>query len=1039
MKKQLATLAFLAAALCLAAQTVLIPDMKFRRLDTYNGLSSSQVNCVFKDSRGYIWIGTPYGLNRYDGYRLKTFYSSIRDTTTMRDNYTDAIYEAHDGRLWLKQGMNYCVYDPVSERFDRNVTAVLAGMGLDGNVERLYIDGKKNLWVKFYEQGIICYNPQTKRKVQFPLGYQQGEYSPSWGIASMADMDNLVVVATYNGELVALDGEKGKVVWVDQWMRQNGGPENQEYRLVIDRDKNFWCVALENTFIYIRQQDRWYRRLTDYLEQQGLTGLPESLAVWNVLIDQKGWIWAVCDHEGLIVADVKNKQWKQFKNSKHDETSLSDNTPRNLYLDNAGRVWIGTYKNGLNQYVEGLSNLRNIELGDINTVCEDRHGYYWVGTNDQGILVYDPRTGEVLNRITAENSAMASNIVVGSWAASDGSLWFGSYNGGLTHCIPSAANPAQATVVNYRVEQQCGLANNSVWALTEDKWHRIWFSTLGGGLQMIDPKTNTFRTWNTSNSSLPADYLTSVGWNAKGWLMVGSSYYYSLVNPVSGQLVNQTLPEDPAITVNISNSNYVIEDSRGLIWQGSNTGVAVYDPKTKFMELFDITKGLYGSGINAVVEDKLHHVWAVTDHGVSCFMPEQREDGTWIFNIRSFSSRDGLQKATYNQRSTWLTRGGLLLVGGQGGLDVIDPAGLADVKSTEKPVFSGLQIFDQDVAVGQSYRGRVFLDKALDACTKLTVRHNDQFTIQLATNHVDINNHKRFAYRLDGFNDDWVKTSEQNPNITYNSLRAGSYTLYVRIVNDDGTIGDEEATLDIKVIPPLWRRRWAMLLYCLAVLGVTWLWRRRFLKRQQERMELDLRIRETEKRHWMEEMRRQMAAEMHPAGQPAADGKQPLQLHRMPTELIGFVKLQVAQFATPAEKGLRFAFESAAGSLIASIDGSHLAQALTILFDNAVKFSLSDTKVTVRVSRHQQHAAILVANCGQNMPDYGKRHLFEPMGEGNDLGLITVNDIVTAHGGRVYVEDKPGGGVIFTIELPLVDKTVNETVNEAVDETVDEA
>ena len=698
--KKLVTLCLLAVSLCITAQTTLIPDMKFRRLDTQNGLSSSQVNCVFKDSRGYVWIGTPYGLNRYDGYRFRTFYSNIRDTTTMRDNYTDAIFEAYDGKLWLKQSMNYCVYDPLTEQFERNVSRPLAKFGITGGVERLYIDGKKNFWVKLYDAGITYYNPKTKKKVQFRQGYQEGEYNPMWGISSFADMGDQVVVATYNGELICLDGEKGKILWVDKWMRQNGGPENQEYRLYIDREQNFWCVVQSYTFIYIRKENRWYSTMNDYLEAHGLHDVPGGLQVWNLLIDRKGWLWMVCDHDGLIVADVKGGQWKQFKNSKLDETTISDNTPRNLLLDDAGHIWIGTYKNGVNQYVEGLSSLRNLELGDINTVCEDRHGYYWLGTNDQGIVVYDPRTGEQVGHYTAANSPMMGNIMVGSWAASDGTVWFGSYNGGLTHCIPQAGNPAQVIIVNYRVEQQCGLANNSVWALTEDKWGRIWFSTLGGGLQMFDPKTQKFRTWDTKNTKMPSDYLNSVNWNKKGWLMAAGSYYYSLVNPVSYRLVNQTLPEDPSITVNISNSTYVIEDSRGLIWQGSSSGLTVYDPKTKFMALLDMTKGLYGSGINSIAEDQKHNIWAVTEHGVTNIVPQQQENGTWLFNVRSFNSRDGLQKATYNQRSTWLTRGGLLLVGGQGGLDIINPNTLEEANSTETPVFSGLQIFDQDVSAG---------------------------------------------------------------------------------------------------------------------------------------------------------------------------------------------------------------------------------------------------------------------------------------------------------------------------------------------------
>ena len=98
------------------------PDMKFRRLDTRNGLSNSQVNCVYRDSRGYVWIGTSYGLNRYDGYRVKTFFTNMRDTTTMRDNATSEIMEGWDGKLWLHQGMNYSIYDPKTEKFDRNAS-----------------------------------------------------------------------------------------------------------------------------------------------------------------------------------------------------------------------------------------------------------------------------------------------------------------------------------------------------------------------------------------------------------------------------------------------------------------------------------------------------------------------------------------------------------------------------------------------------------------------------------------------------------------------------------------------------------------------------------------------------------------------------------------------------------------------------------------------------------------------------------------------------------------------------------------------------
>ena len=1037
--KHLLTILMLAVSLAMSADTKLIPDMKFRRLDTQDGLSSSQINCIYRDSRGFLWIGTPYGLNRYDGFRIKTYYSSNRDTTTMRDNYTEQIQEAGDGKLWLKQGMNYCIYDPRYESFDRHTDWVLAKMGINGSVERVYIDSKKNFWVKISSDGLYYYNTSTKKLHHFKEGYGEGELNPTFGFSTCTEYEDHMVISTNNGELVCFDGEQGKILWVNKWMRDFGGPTNQDYRLTIDPEGNFWCIALDYTFIYIKKENRWYTTIVEYLRAHGFDNTPEQLQVWDIFIDEHGWLWFICDHEGLFVVDVKGGQLKQFKNNKYDETTISDNTPRHIYHDPSGRVWIGTYKNGLNEYVAGMESLKYIEVGDINTVCEDRYGNYWIGSNDAGVLVYDPKKGEVVAHYTKDNSGLAGNIMVGSWPASDGSVWFGSYNGGLSRCIPAGGDPTRTHIVNYQ-STPGGLANNSVWALTEDKWNRMWMTTLGGGLQMLDPKTNKFTTWNTKNSTLPSDYMTSIGWTKKGWLITGTSYYYSLTNPVSMQLVSQSFPETPNITVNISSSSYVIEDSRGLIWQGSTSGLAVYDPKTKFIELLDMTDGLLGSSINSIVEDKRKAIWAVTDHGVSQIVPVKQENGSWAFNIRSFNSRDGLQKATYNQRSTWLTRDGILLIGGQGGLDIIRTAELQEESSKERPVFSGLQIFDKDVEVGKEFDGRVILKEALDVCREISLMFNDQFTIQLATNEVDVKNYKRFAYWLEGFSDNWVKTSELNPNITFNSLRAGNYILHVRILKEDGNMYDQESTLEISIRPPLWRTRWMIALYMIAIALGAWLWRKRFLKQQEERMQLEQLKRETEKKHWMSEMRKQMETEMRqttgeseqqPSSEGAVESQSPepeISRHER-LDIVTLCREACDQFETRNTKSLRLSLFPFVDTLEVSGNRHELYRMLVILLDNAAMFSPANSKVKVFVEQQKDRAVIRIADNGIGIPTEVMPHLFEQIvGDEDSPNLHEVFDIVSAHHGTVSAEENKGGGTVFTIELPCDDIEVEEAV-----------
>ncbi|MBO4719870.1 MAG: hypothetical protein J5658_08365 [Prevotella sp.] len=1059
--KKLITLCLFAVGLNATAQTSLIPDMKFRRLDTPEGLSSSQINNIFRDSRGYVWISTPYGLNRYDGYRVKTFYSNLRDTTTMRDNYCDRVYEADDGKLWMRQGMGYCVYDPVTETFERKASRVLAKLGMNCNVEWLYIDSKKNIWVKDFEKAIYCYHPQAKKNkiTTIKMGYGTTEFSPNFGISTVAEYGDKLLVVTNNGELVCLNGEKGEVEWVDRWMYETSGIDSQEYRLYVDKDMNIWCNVLALVFVQEHKTKKWYTML-DYLAAKGVEGVPAGLQVWSMIVDKDDCLWLGCDHDGLVVVDMKNKQWKQFLNNKHDEASLSDNTLRTLYLDNRNTVWIGTYKNGVNQYIPGVSSLKSVELGDITTACEDKYGNYWLGTNDVGILVYNPKTNEVVNHFTKDNSGLANNIIVGSWPAKDGTIWFGSYNGGLSHAVLSPSDHTQATIYNIQATGKPGeLANNSVWALNEDKWGRLWLSTLGGGLQMFDPKTKKFTTWNSKNTVIPGDYLNSLSWNKKGWLMVGSSYYYSLVNPVSRKLINQAIPENPEVPVSPGSTNYVIEDSRGLIWHGSNIGIIVYDQKTKFQALLDMTDGLMGSSVNSILEDKKHNIWAVTDHGISRIVPQQQEDGTWHFSIRSYGSADGLQKATYNQRSMWLTRDGKVLVGGQGGLDIIDPSLLQDKRSDERPIFSGLQIFDQDVQVGREFKGRVILDEALDVCRSITLKYNDQFTIQLATNKVAVNNRKRFAYKLAGFNDNWVRTSSLNPNITYNSLRAGSYTLCVRILNGDGTLGEEESQLEITILPPLYRTRWMILLYMLIIAGGAWLWRKWFLKKHAEKEEVYALAREQEKRQWMSEMRTQMLKEGYTLkskdGAPSQAEEEKIEvfheselvddtgidpksrvpempkveLHRSVQDLVTFLKDICDNYKAPAEKRMKFLFNSSFEKIDLYFDADNMKNVIETLLNNAVKFSLSGSKVQVTALKPSaERAAILVADTGIGIKEELKEHLFDPFVDDEGIGLDRVKAVVEAHHGTISVTDNPGGGSVFTISLPVEDPEVEDAV-----------
>ena len=779
-----------------------------------------------------------------------------------------------------------------------------------------------------------------------------------------------------------------------------------------------------------------------------------------MIMDQRNWVWLATDHEGLIVVDLNNKEIKQFLNNKFDETSLSENTVKRLMLDKSGNMWIGAYRNGLNQYIERPSGIRTIELGDINTTVEGKDGTYWLGTDNRGIIKYNPETET--SELIDKSSGFTSNVIVASYCSHDGALWFGTYNGGLIEIDPNGR------IKNYLVTgADDGLLNNNVWSVTEDKWGDIWIGTLGNGVQRLNRKTGKFRVWSSYNTNLNENFMTTVGWIKKGWLIAGHSTYYSLINPVSGKVANVQIPVVAGQAQAAPTSVCVMEDSRGLIWQGSMSGCCVYNPVSGWQKLLDMNSGLFGSSVVGIVEDHRHTMWIVTEHGVSNVTPQKEEDGTWSFLVHSFGTKDGLQQGPYNQRSVSVTHDGKVLIGGFNGLDIIDPKLVSSSANKERPIFSGLKLFGQQVEVGKEYDGHVILEEALDVCKELVLRHDEnQFTIQLATDKGEAHNTSRFIYQLEGFSDKWIKTEEVDPNITYMSLHHGSYKLHVRMLNDDGTMGDYEATLEITITPPLIRNRWLMIAFLTLLAGGIYFWRRRFLKKHQERVELENYRNEIHKKHWMSAMKKKQhlkkgETDDEPEPQEAEDTEDQTEAgntadddgveyaeveeveaiddqiesqatdeeemalmaggEKEKTDLLPLFREVCDAFKAPNGKSLRISYFPLDEHLEVMGDRAQLAYMLKILLTNSSRFAPANSTVKVFAERQAGNAVIRVIDKGVGIPDDVLPHLFEKIENDTEkTNLHLVAEIAKSHEGTVKGEGNIGGGTVFTITLPLI-------------------
>jgi ligand-binding sensor domain-containing protein len=926
----------------------------------------------------------------------------------------DDIQEAYDGKLWLNHGMSYSLYDPVTEKTDRSPGLWLAKQGVTGGIEKLHIDSQKNFWVKSYEDGFFFYNPKKKLLKKVDFGYTIDKFPKDFSVTSFCETEDGMVMTSNMGELICVDGQRGRVLWRDDTVKKALDTYN-DYWVYVDKDGLRWVITHStNTYIYNPAEKRWYTSLTELMKAKGFSNVPEDIVVWEVRYDARGLLWVATDHLGVLVLDFQTKEWKQFTYQKGDNTSLPDITAKHLYVDPLGRMWVATYKSGVAMCADAMASFTSLPYGDINAICEDKEGYYWLGLNSGGIRKMDPETLEIVAEYDKQVLGTPNAVIVGAYCAKDGTLWFGTWEGGL---------------IRYRDGQWktylvgtpgSGLTTNNVWSITEDLWGNIWVGLLGGGAMRIDAKSGVQRVFNETNSNLKTNWTNSINTASNGWILLGNAEYCSVIHPKTYQIINIPVPHDETTYTISSATIQAIWDKRDLIWQAASSGLSIYDRKTGKTRLLDMKSGFFGSNVTSITEDAQQTIWVTTDHGISNVVPQKGEDGEWHFTVRSFNEHDGLQPGPFNQRAICYTSTGMILVGGQDGLDIINTKNLAVGHLDEKPVFSGLQLFDKDVAVGEEVDGRVILKEALNVCREITLNFNDQFTIQMGSNAGSIANTKRFVYMLEGFNESWVRTSDLNPNITYNSLRAGDYTLRVRMLNDDGTFGQEEATLEITIRPPLWRTRWMILLYMLIIAGVAFVWRKWFMKRLESRMKVEMMRRELEQQQWMNEMRMKMATEQ--ANKQRSDGtaKDTVKLNLTTEDLVVFIRAICEHYESPIpDKKVKVSFLSAVDQLTADFDEAKLKEILEILFRNSINFTPYDPLISVGVARIQNDMAqIQVADNGIGIKDEYKEHAFDPMVNGEGIGLDRVKSIVDAHKGTIRIEDNPGGGTIFFITLP---------------------
>jgi signal transduction histidine kinase/ligand-binding sensor domain-containing protein/DNA-binding response OmpR family regulator len=1074
--------------LTLAARASGTECYKFNRIKAGQGLSNSEILCIFKDRTGFVWFGTPSGLNRYDGYEIVSVKQNISDRQgNTSNNHIEKIQEAFDGKLWIKTRTGYAVYDPSLEIFIDDVRELFlkyAGTEQFGSDSEsvMYIDRNSDFWFVL-DREVRKYDVAHSRLTTFRQETTDG--LSAGNIRDIRSGQNRYWFIFDDGRIECMEAQTGKVISRDSTLYHDAKVRNdRDVKLFVDSSGDLWAYGLGTSYgagFYDIARNVWKRFST---VSQGNLHLPVDV-VSSISEDSKGMIWIGTDHGGVVIFDKSSGSITEIKNDEKDPHSLAQNTVRTIYCDDSGIVWLGTYKNGVCYYHESIykfsikPEISEIPFRDVNSFCESPDANLWIGTNGGGLLYFDRKehTYKSFRHSSANGNTPAGDVIVSLATDPDNKLWIGYYLNGMD-CYDGK------TFHHYESEET-QLADNNAWVLKIDRAGNLWVGTLHGGVFVFDTRTGKrIRRFPLTGS------VYAIVETKSGDILIGGQSGIYIYNKEGNRLDPYEEKIFTGINLSRHDINCMIEDSRGLIWIGTKTGMFIFNPYTKDIRNFSGGSGLPSDLVQSIVEDSSHNIWAATNSGLTNIRVYTDSSPGYMYTIVNYDGTEGLQGEMFNYNAAFLTSRSELVFGGPSGYNIFTPSEISYNTNIPGIVFTGFQIYNRRIRPMEKYHGRIILKESIAHTTEINLSHSDNyFTLNFATLDYCMPGKSKCYYRLEGFNNQWLEGLGTH-QLTYTNLNPGHYTLYIKAVNNDGVESIAPAVLRINVYPPFYRTGWAFILY--SFIGISfgaYSWYR-ISKRSRMKIAGERESLMVNQRLEMEEMKLRFFTNIsHEFRTPLTLILSPLEdllrkavneedrellliirrnaqsLLSLVSQLLDFRKLDVNVHTLQkslgdivlfvrqqadlfvgimARKEISFTFRSEIDRLYMYFDADKLSKVITNLLSNAFKFTPSTGEISIEIIPDgTDHIRIIISDTGIGIPESELDRIFDrfyqvPQSgsihyQGSGIGLHISKEFVTLHEGVIWAESKLGEGSRFIVSLPLKDEeesTVTESESE---------
>ena len=762
--------------------------MNFKNITIEEGLTQGTVEALFQDSKGYIWIGTNDGLQRYNGYKFKIYRVEEDNKNSLVNNYILDIKEDASGNIWVAtaNGLSkihndgYTITNYLDSKEEGNLS--------HANVASILITSDDKVLIGTAD-GLNIYDENTD---SFKRIFEGDKLTEQYINSLAEDSEKNIWVATENGiSKINLDTGYSKNFTYDS-NNDNTISENNIYKVYYDSDGFIWAGTYNSGACKINiKTDEITRYYSEVRDDKSLGGN----FVKNFLKDSKGNIW-ICTDGGLSKLNTDDMSFTTYKNKIHDKNSLIDNNIFSVIQDRTGLIWLGTYS-GISifnpdrkilHYKNDPFDNKTISDNMVTALYEDEEGLLWIGSKNEGVDLLDRETDRIQNLKESTSDYIIPSDCIYDIAGNGKNIFIATDRG--------VAIIDKVSKTGKLYDESTGLSNNIVKSIYYDDLGYLWIGT-PTGLSILNLSTDELIdiTYIIKKYSPSDQYIGDIYKDSDGEYFIATFVQGGLIriNPKTKEIKAYRNEEKNRKSLSNDSVRTITEGVNGEIWIGTSLGLNKFNKNTEEFVRYTTKDGMANANIYGILIDEYGNPWVSTNMGISKIDRKTSK----VINL---DITDGLQSNEFNGKAYFKNKNNEFIFGGINGFNLFKPEEIKEIESKYSIIFDEFKVNGVDI-------------DNLDS-KKLKYNENNIYIEAFLPNYINPNS-IQYYYLLEGTSNEWI--SMESNSITLSNLSPGDYVFNVRARNNNGVIS-KSASITFTISPPFWASKYSTFLYILMII-----------------------------------------------------------------------------------------------------------------------------------------------------------------------------------------------------------------------------